>query len=313
MAATSLKSLYPDGDALLKTGNQTVAGVITFSQSPIVPTPTTATQAGSKGYSDGISHGICQGRLTLETGVAISTTDQTAKTTLYFTPYNGNKIAVYDGSIWIVSSFTEKSLSLSGYTADKNYDIWIYDNSGTLTLDSTIWTDATTRATALTTQDGIYVKTGDATRRYLGTIRTTATTGQCEDSVTKRFVWNYYNQVNSNIYIKEATSHTYASTTRRAWNNNTSAQIQIVVGISTVASVSLLNAGNTYNELTVGIDSTTSDYGATCYNSASTLFVISGMTFPSFTQGSHSINVLERAVSGTASFSYTILNGVIKK
>lgn len=52
MAATSLKSLYPDGDALLETGDQTVAGVITFSQSPIVPTPTTDMQAATKKYCD---------------------------------------------------------------------------------------------------------------------------------------------------------------------------------------------------------------------------------------------------------------------
>ena len=138
---------------------------------------------------------LCQGRLTLESGVAVSTSNQTAKTTLYFTPYNGNQIALYNGSAWIMRSFTETSLSLSGYTADTNYDIWAYDNAGTLALASTAWTNATTRATALALQNGVYVKSGDATRRYLGTIRTTATAGQSEDSASKRFVWNYYNRI----------------------------------------------------------------------------------------------------------------------
>ncbi|MFA5458174.1 MAG: LamG domain-containing protein, partial [Synergistaceae bacterium] len=102
-----------------------------------------------------VDQSICQGRLTLTTGVPVTTSDVTAATTLYFTPYNGNLVGLYSGASWSVSAFSELSLSLSGYTANKNYDIWIYDNAGTLTLDSTIWTDDTTRATALTTQDGI--------------------------------------------------------------------------------------------------------------------------------------------------------------
>lgn len=163
----------------------------------------------------------CEGRLTLESGVAVSTTNQTAKTTVYFTPYIGTNITLYDGSDWDIFTFSELSLSISGYTADTNYDIFIYDNSGTLTLESTAWTDDTTRATALTTQDGIYVKSGATTRRYLGTIRTTATTGQCEDSAERRFLWSYYNQVYKFQQASVAASHTYTTNTWRAWNNNT--------------------------------------------------------------------------------------------
>jgi hypothetical protein len=65
----------------------------------------------------------------LESGVPISSTDQAAKTTLYFTPYNGNSISLYDGSEWDLFSFSELSLSLSGYTSNTNYDIFIYNNS----------------------------------------------------------------------------------------------------------------------------------------------------------------------------------------
>ena len=77
----------------------------------------------------------CEGRLTLESGVAVSTTNQTAKTTVYFTPYIGTNISLYDGSDWDIFTFGELSLSISGYTADTNYDIFVYDNSGTLTLN----------------------------------------------------------------------------------------------------------------------------------------------------------------------------------
>jgi hypothetical protein len=174
----------------------------------------------------------CNGRLTLETGVPISTTDQTAKGTLYFTPYAGNRIALFDGSVWSTVEFTEKSLDISGYTADKPYDIWGYNNAGALALESTIWTNTTTRATAIALQDGVYVKSGTTTRRYLGTILMTATLGQCEDSRSKRYVWNYYNRVPRNMYCVDTTnSWTYTTATWRAANNNTT------LGVGRVACV----------------------------------------------------------------------------
>ena len=182
------------------------------------------------------------GRLTLETGVAISTTDQTAKTTLYFTPYKGNQIALYSGSAWGIHDLTERSLSLSGYTADTNFDIFIYDNSGTLTLESVAWTDDTTRATALTTQDGVYVKSGATTRRYLGTIRTTSSTGQCEDSTERRFVWSYYNQVKKKQRTRLNTGgHTYSTSAWRNVNNSTTVgdtRYLFVVGLDTFVTSS---------------------------------------------------------------------------
>jgi hypothetical protein len=50
--AGQLNIVDADG-AVVKTGAQTIAGVKTFSDSPIVPTPTTNTQAANKSYADG--------------------------------------------------------------------------------------------------------------------------------------------------------------------------------------------------------------------------------------------------------------------
>jgi len=136
------------------------------------------------------------GRLTLETGVPVSRADQSAKATLYYTPYKSNLIVLYDGSEWNAVEFAEISLSLAGLTANKNYDVFAYDNSGAVTLEALVWTDEPdqTRATALVQQDGVLVKSGAATRRYLGTIRINGTGGQTEDTAKDRFVWNLYNQ-----------------------------------------------------------------------------------------------------------------------
>ena len=174
----------------------------------------------------------CNGRLTTESGVPVSTTDRTAQSTLYFTPFNGNQIALYDGSAWALHSFTERSLALSGLTADRNYDVFIYDNSGTLTLElSAAWTNDTTRADALALQNGVLVKSGAPTRRYIGTIRSTGTT-TTESSLRRRFVWNAYNQIATPLQRFEAVGDTWTYTTdtwRQARASATN-QVEIVNG-----------------------------------------------------------------------------------
>ena len=211
---------------------------------------------GSTPYS------LCQGRLTLTSGTPVTTSDVTAATTIYFTPYKGNQIGLYSGATWNLFAFSEISLSLSGYTADKNYDIWVYDNSGTVTLDSTVWTNDTTRATALTTQDGVYVKSGATTRRYVGTIRITGTTGQTEDSVTKRFVWNHYNQ-EPRLLLKTVStaSWTYQTATYRQCNADTANQVDLVAGLSTQVwlefGIATESRADTTATASIGVDSTT--------------------------------------------------------
>ena len=171
-------------------------------------------------------------RLTLETGNPVSTVDQTAKTTLYLTPYQGNKIAVYDGaSVWnTISLSADISITLASLTAGLPYDVWVYSNAGTLTLELTAWTNTTTRATALALQNGVYVKTGATTRRYVGTICIVAT-GQCEDSFVRRMVWNYYNRVKRIMTRLNTTSHAYTTAAWRAWNNDApNSQVEFVLG-----------------------------------------------------------------------------------
>jgi hypothetical protein len=134
------------------------------------------------------------GRLTLESGVPVSSADQSDKTTLYYTPCVGDTIALYDGaSKWGLFTFAELSLDISGFTASKPYDIFVYDDSGSPTLEGLVWTNASTRATALAYQDGVLVKNGATTRRYVGTIYMAAD-AKCDDSNASRLVWNMYNR-----------------------------------------------------------------------------------------------------------------------
>jgi hypothetical protein len=266
----------------------------------------------SKPYNNAISHKlintICYGRLTLESGVPISTTNQTAKTTLYFTPYNGNSVSLYDGSEWDLFSFSELSLSLSGYTANTNYDIFIYNNSGTLTLESTAWTNNTTRATALVLQDGVHVKSGATTRRYLGTIRITGTSGQCEDSANRRFLWNYYNQVEkvSTLNYYPGASHTYTTSTWRSWNNNTTVgqtRLEVIRGLNqspfeTKVWCEMINGWSS-----IAVDSTNIANSYFKANSGGTGAADSFNKFLNINEGYHYLQTIQYGTTGSTFYS----------
>jgi len=214
-----------------------------------------------------------EARLTLETGVAISTTDQLAKTTLYLTKYKGDQVAIYDGaSAWSVIALTsDLSITLASLTASLPYDVYVYSNAGTLTLELTAWTNATTRATALTTQNGIYVKTGATTRRYLGTILITAVTGQCEDSAKNRLIFNYYNRVKRKLAMYDTTDQwTYDTATLRPWNNSTANRISVMYAVAE-EPIHIMFAGLVYHpggnnlRLGIGLDSTTAHAAGTLH------------------------------------------------
>jgi len=245
------------------------------------------------------------GRLTLTSGIPVTSGDITAATVLYFTPYMGNKIELYYAGEWTEYLFNELSLSLSGYTADKNYDIFIYNNSGTLTLESVAWTNDTTRATALTTQDGVYVKSGDSTRRYLGTIRTTSTTGQCADSANKRYCWNYYNRVNKHSWkASDWVGHNYSSSSWRYWNNDSSFKIEFVTGVLQFINIHVVGRIRSYAAMGYGYDQTSSGDGAFITNETASWIQMSGTRPPAVGVGYHYIALIEMAATGTSYFMY---------
>ncbi len=178
-------------------------------------------------------------RLSLASGTAVTTTDQTAKTTVYMTPYLGGKwLSLYDGTSWVVKQTAEISVAVPSNT-NTPFDIFVYDNAGTITLEAVAWTNDTTRATALTLQDGIYVKSGATTRRYLGTGRTTAVSGQCEDSLNKRYLWNYYNRVQREAQGSFTANRTTTSTSFT--EVNTEIRAFWVVGVAEEATYTAVN------------------------------------------------------------------------
>jgi hypothetical protein len=251
--------------------------------------------------------GTCEGRISLTTGVPVTTSDVTGAGTIRFVPFGGNRIALYTGSEWKMYTFTELSLALT-LTDAKNYDVFIYDNSGTLTLElSAAWTNDTTRADALVLQDGIYVKSGAATRRYLGTIRASGT-NTTEDSAVKRFVWNFNNQASRSLQKTEATAiWTYSTGTWRQANNAAANKVEVVVGLAGIGEVEIslhARAQGTAHQYISGItrDATTAPtVWAINYSAAtSARYYHNTTTYRDWPIGYHYYAWMEYASDGTA-------------
>lgn len=212
----------------------------------------------------------CDGRLTLTSNTPVTSGDVTAATSVYFCPYKGNKVPHSDGSNVYHNTFSQITISLSGKTANTNQDIFVYDSNAD-GIDDTgelvQWTNNTTRATSVIYSLGVPVKNGAVTRTFVGTVRITGTTGQCEDSKANRYVWNNFNRVPRTLSsINTATSYTYSTKTWRQFNNGTgSIQLNLVNGLSEDAIItsataffSTSNAGRA-GYVGIGINSTSTN------------------------------------------------------
>jgi hypothetical protein len=181
-----------------------------------------------------LSKGIPCGRLTLTSALPITSSDVTAATTIYWALYQGNTIALYNGTFWENFLVSELSIAVPN-AANTIYDVFVDYNSGTPILSLLAWSSDTARATVLVLQDGIAVLTGATTKRYVGTFRTTTVAGQTEDSTTKRYVWNYYNRVRRTLLKQESTATwDYNTATFRQARADATNQVEVVVGLQEV-------------------------------------------------------------------------------
>lgn len=178
------------------------------------------------------------GRLTLTTAVPVTTADVTAAGTLYYTPYVGNTIPLFDGvSTWTQLPFTEVATTISLLLSGKPYDVFGYNNSGTLGIRVAAWNTATARLVELTTQNGWLVRgtVGGTTDLYLGSF-VPVTGSTTEDSLANRCVWNLYNQVPRLFrHAISTASWAYAtSATIRQANASAANQCTVCVGYPNV-------------------------------------------------------------------------------
>lgn len=307
---------------------------------------------GGVGTGVPLPNSICDFRLTPTSGSPVITADATSISTLYMSPFKGNRIGLYSGTQWLLRASAEFSLAIGSVVTYQMYDVFVYDNSGTPTMEKLEWHNAsvtftsatptvvtwtghgmatndsvtftttgsmptgvsantqyfvtvvdantfkisTTRAnvasatfvaasstgssctghepqsrqTALTTQDGVLVKSGDATRRYVGSfLADSTTTTQCSfGGVTtqvggKWFVWSYYNPVQFTIQVFDSTTTwTYTTATFRQYNATAGNLVEAIIGYTIAQTKATTQAlcRNTTNsagvQTGVGLDST---------------------------------------------------------
>lgn len=260
-----------------------------------------------------IANRDCSGRLTPISGKPYPGTSTTpAASTIYYAPAAGNTIDLYEGSQWKKHTFAQISIPLTGLTADKNYDVFIYDNDNNdtaETADVVVWTDNSNRATALVLQDGVYVKTGATNRRYVGTFRTNGT-GLTTDDSTERLIWNYYNRSDTFMIAGTTTdSWSYSGTAFRPLNGNSAVVCDVVIGVAediVHADFYAQASGSGDAVVGIGIDQSTSqdaDLRTEKKNSSSGEYeTLSAHKYLPLAAGFHKIYPLEKAITGTVTF-----------
>ena len=220
-----------------------------------------------------------QGRLTLTTGVAITTSDVAGATAHFYTPgLGGNQIPIYDGTNMVPTAFaeltqltTDTTKSPAAVAASSVYDVFVWNDSGTIRATrGPPWTSDTARGTGagtteLVLQNGIWlnkiaITNGPAASRgtLVGSERSNASS-QLMDTVAFRWTSNAYNCVPRPMSVVEsAATWPYSLTTFRQANANAANQLdllQTLAGNQLNADVLVSYSNTAINQFAVvGID-----------------------------------------------------------
>lgn len=208
-------------------------------------------------------------RLSLTTATCVTTGDVTGASSIFLTPCTGNRLTLFD-TTGRATTYTTAELTLAVPNSTGTvYDVFAFANSGVPTLEALAWTNGSTRATALVKTSGRYTKSGDSTRLYIGSFRTTnSVSGTTEDSAVKRYVWNYYHRVPRLLQRQESTATwTYTTATYRQANAAAANQVEAVVGVAEeMIDLQLVGAATNGSAtvaaiIAIGEDSTTAASG----------------------------------------------------
>lgn len=240
------------------------------------------------------------GRLTLTTAVPVLASDVTAATTVYYSPYVGGAIMLYDGADWKAYSYAELSQALSDATkspsaagASKIYDMFVWVDGSTVRCTrgpgwdvgggSAIARGTGAGSTALTRVNGVLmnavdISNGPAASRgvYVGTIATDGSTqlnmkmapaaaaggGNC-----RLDVWNTYNRRPVAAVSKDSTdTWSYTTGTWRSANNNNNNRVTAVFGLNEDAVTARYtggkDSGGGTDSVGVGLDATNAFSGS---------------------------------------------------
>jgi hypothetical protein len=218
------------GDVVTTTGSQTLTNK-SIAASQITGILDRARMPASPGITDF--------RCSLSSSDPVASIPSGGGGNLYLHRYNGKYVTLWNSTDSRWDEFelpvSPVSLSLSGLNTTQPYDVYLYNNAGTLTLESLAWTNNTGRATGLEKADGVWVKDGasaDNTRLWVATVKM-QNTSQCEDTEIHRLLFNAYNRIQRDFWIFDTQdSYSYTTATWRASRAQNSLRVDFVIGIS---------------------------------------------------------------------------------
>jgi hypothetical protein len=224
-----------------------------------------------------------QGYLTPTSGTAVIVGDVASATAVYYTPFVGRLIPIYNSSQFIPTTFSELTLTLhSSHAANTIYDVFVISDSGTLRLvTGPAWSVSTAGSgargtgagtTELTRLNGFWVNSASMTARngsstysvganlatFVGSLFIDGTQGQVTCHSTygqsrKWGVWNAYNRQPLLLQCGDTTANwTYNTATVRQSNGAAGNKLTVFAGlaetrffIDAVQSVSLTTSVST--------------------------------------------------------------------
>ena len=175
---------------------------------------TSTVRVGSAPMSETISVGtIPGGRLSIDMNDPVADGESD---TLYYVPYFNDLLPIFNGYGIQTVTAASTSISVASLPAGSAYDVFGYVEEGSISVSGSIlslelnpWTDPNTRRDGLVYAYGFLCKSGDPTRRFLGSCYI-GTAGLIQDwnnyqdvsnNPSKRFLWNLYNRVRRDCYM----------------------------------------------------------------------------------------------------------------
>jgi hypothetical protein len=201
-----------------------------------------------------------QGRLTLTSGVPVMTASVAQSANIYYTPYLGQLVPVYNGSNFVmtdmqgelVNATSDITTNPTAVALNSIYDLFVWVNNGIPTLSrGPAWTNSTTRSagTALTRVRGLLVNNVAITNgpaQYQGTYVGTFISNTGTTTVTVQFgtpvsgggnailgLWNMYNRITVQTRVTDTQApYTYTTAVVRQAGGSTTNNILYVLGLA---------------------------------------------------------------------------------
>lgn len=208
-----------------------------------------------------------QGRCTLTSGVAVTTSSVASATTLYYTPSSGRYVPIWNGTAWINTDIggelsqttTDTTKSPAAAAANQVYDIYVWNDAGTIRATrGPPWSAGTggsntvrgtgAGSTQLLNNQGLLVNQNAITNgpaAGVGTyVCTVMTDGSSQLNMTFGSaaagggfallgVWNAYNRVAISATVQDTTtSWTYSGNTPHAANASANNAVVFVTGLA---------------------------------------------------------------------------------